>query len=112
LSVSPTDNPETWEINMAKETAAQKRTRIALLLADFDARNRELRKLTKIVEGLKEQVKEIDPGTYGDWQRSDGTPREILDQAAVRQDYAERGVPLPMKVTDAPAVVSFLAGNK
>lgn len=97
---------------MARETAAQKRTRIALLLADYDARSRELRKLVKIVDGLKEQIREIDPGTYGDWQRSDGTPREIMDQAAVKQDYAERGVPLPVKVTDAPIVVSFLAGAK
>lgn len=92
---------------MPRETAAQKRTRIALLLADYDARSRELRKLTKEVEGLKEQVKEIEPGTYGEWIRSEGTPREVLDQAAVREAYKARDEELPVKVTSAPVIVTF-----
>lgn len=96
---------------MARETAAQKRTRISMLLADFDARNREFRKLAKIVEGLKEQVKEIDPGTYGDWIISKGTPREILDQPAARKALEAAGIPIPMKTTDAPVVVSPKAGS-
>jgi hypothetical protein len=91
---------------MPRETAAQRRTRIAMLLADYDARSRELRKLTKIVDGLKEQIREVDAGTYGDWIRGHGTPREIMDMAAVKQDYADRGKPVPMKVTEAPIVVS------
>lgn len=91
---------------MAKETAAQRRTRIGMLLADYANRSEELRKLRKIVEGLKEQVAEVDPGTYGDWIRGEGTPREVLDQAAVRRDYAERGVPLPTFTTAAPVVVT------
>lgn len=91
---------------MARETAAQKRSRISMLLADFDARNRELRKLSKIVEGLKEQVREVEPGTYGDWIRGTGTPREIMDQAEARRLLELNGIPVPMKTTDAPVVVS------
>lgn len=91
---------------MARETAAQKRTRISMLLADYSNRSAELRKLVKIVDGLKEQVREIDPGTYGDWQRSTGTQREILDQAAIKAKYAELGLTLPTKMTDAPIVVT------
>lgn len=94
---------------MARETAAQKRTRISMLLADYSNRAAELRKLVKIVDGLKEQVKEIDPGTYGDWQRSSGTPREILDQQAVKAKYAELGLTLPVKMSDAPIVVRPVA---
>jgi hypothetical protein len=91
---------------MARETAAQRRTRIEMLLADYQNRSSELRKLVKIVDGLKEQVKEVAPGTYGEWQRSTGTPREILDQAAIKAKYAELGLTLPTKMTDAPIVVS------
>lgn len=94
-----------------RETKAQKTTRISLLLADLDARSRELRKLTKEVETLKEQAKAIEPGTYGEWIRSDGTPRQILDQAAVREAYKARDEALPMKTTDAPVVVTF-AGTR
>lgn len=96
---------------MARETAAQKRTRISMLLADYSNRSAELRKLVKIVDGLKEQVREIDPGTYGDWQRSTGTPREILDQAAIKAKYAELGLTLPVKMTDPPVVVRPVVGK-
>ncbi len=91
---------------MARETAAQKRNRISMLLADYDARSRELRKLAKDVDSLKDQVKEIEPGTYGDWILGEGTPREITDQAAVKKDYAERGVPMPTKMTAPPITVT------
>lgn len=89
-----------------RETAAQKRNRIAMLLADYDARSRELRKLAKDVDSLKEQVKEIEPGTYDEWTVSTGTPREIMDQAAVKREYQDRGQVLPTKMTDAPIVVA------
>lgn len=89
----------------ARETAAQRKTRIGHLLADYDNRSKELRKLVKIVDGLKEQVREIPDGKYGDWERSEGTPREILDQAAVKREYAARGDALPMTMTSAPIVV-------
>ncbi len=97
---------------MARETAAQRKSRIALLLADYDARSRELRKLTKEVDTLKTQVKEVPPGTYGEWIRSDGTPREIVDQAAVREAYKARHEDLPTKMTDAPAIVTHAASAK
>lgn len=96
---------------MARETAAQKRNRISMLLADYDARSRELRKLTKDVESLKKQVAEVEPGTYGEWIRGTGTPREIVDQAAVKKSYVERGEPMPMKMTAAPVTVTHVAGG-
>jgi hypothetical protein len=91
---------------MARETAAQKKTRISMLLADYANRSADLRKLAKIVDGLKEQVKEIEPGAYGDWTLAKGTAREILDQPAARKALAEAGLEIPMKMTDAPVVVS------
>ena len=92
-------------------TAAQKRKMTEMLLADYSNRAAELRKLTKIVDGLKEQVKEVAPGTYGEWQRSTGTPREILDQSAIKAKYAELGLTLPVKLTDAPVVVRPVVGK-
>lgn len=95
-----------------KETAAQRRARIEMLLADFANRSEELRKLTKIVDGLKEQIKEIPEGKYGEWMRSSGTPREMLDQTAVKAFYAKHGEPLPTKMSAAPALVRPVAGAK
>lgn len=94
-----------------RETAAAKRSRISLLLADYDARSRELRKLTKIVDGLKEQVKELDPGTYGEWMLATGTPREMLDQAEARKMMEAAGMVVPTKMSAAPAIVTPLAGK-
>ena len=93
---------------MARETAAQKRTRISMLLADYDARSRELRKLTKEVETLKAEVREVEPGTYGEWIRGTGTAREITDQQAVKEDYKARGVPMPTKMTEPPVTVTMV----
>lgn len=89
---------------MPRETAAQMRTRVSLLLADFDNRNRELRKLDKIVAGLKEQIKEIPDGKYLDWEVTRAAPREITDSVAVKRGYAERGELMPTRLTE-PAVV-------
>jgi len=94
-----------------RETKAARASRVSMLLADFDARSKELNKLQTLVKGLKAQVAEIEPGTYGDWVRAYGTPRNVLDQAAVRADYAARGVDLPMKPTDAPVVVTPVAAR-
>lgn len=96
---------------MPRETAAQKKTRISLLLGEFDARNRELRKLETIVKGLKEQIKEIPVGQYGDWNRSEGTPREILDQPAAKKLIIELGGKVPTTFTDPPVVVRPAAGK-
>lgn len=97
---------------MPRETKAQKTSRIALLLAQYDAQSRELRKLYKAVDTLKEQVREVEPGTYGDWVRGTGTPREIVDQKAVNEDYARRGVPVPKKSTEAPVTVAYVKRGK
>jgi hypothetical protein len=94
-----------------RETAAQKRTRIGMLLADYDAQNRALRKAQKDVESLKAQIKEIEPGTYGDWVRGEGTPREITDQEAVKMKYMEMGWTLPTKMTDPPITVTPKVGK-
>lgn len=90
---------------MPRETAAQKRTRISLLLADFDARQRELRKLEKIVDGLKEQVREIAPGTYNDWSVAEGTPRELLNQSEAKRLLTAAGIDVPTVMSKAPMVV-------
>jgi len=89
-----------------RETAAQKRSRISALIADYDARSRELNKLTTIVKGLKEQVREIEPGTYGDFVLGHGTPREIMDQQAARKLLTENGITVPMTTTQAPLTVN------
>lgn len=88
-----------------KETAAQRKSRYAMLLEDYANRNEELRKLTKIVDGLKEQIKEVPPGKYADWELSEGTPREITDQAAVKARFAALGELLPTKLSAAPKIV-------
>jgi hypothetical protein len=80
-----------------------------MLLADYDARSRELRKLAKTWESLKEQVKKEKPGTYGDWVLGTGTPREIVDSAAVKKAYADRGDPMPTKMTEPSVTVTMLA---
>jgi len=97
---------------MARETATQRKTRIGILLAAYDADRRQLAKLAKDVEAMKEEIRQIDPGTYGEWQLSTGSPREILDQAAIKRAYTERGWPLPTKLTEAPINVTPVAGKK
>lgn len=94
-----------------RETAAQKRARTEMLLADYQNRSSELRKLTKIVEGLKEQVSEVPEGKYGEWERTSGTPREITDHVAVKKRYAELGETMPTKMSAAPIVVRPVAGK-
>lgn len=94
-----------------KETVAQRKTRIGMLLADYDARSREYRKLGKDVAALKEQIGEIDSGAYGDWILSRGTPREIMDQRAVKDDYTRRGETMPTTITNPSIVVAPAAGK-
>jgi hypothetical protein len=91
---------------MARETKAAMTARVSALLADFDARNREINKLSKIRDGLKEQIKELAHGTYGDWVLAGGTPRENLDQREAKRLLTEAGIEVPMRMSDAPIVVS------
>jgi hypothetical protein len=84
-----------------------------MLLADFDAKNRELRKLSKDVETMKAQIKlEVPAGTYGDFVRSEGTPRQITDMDAVKMKYMELGLEIPTKMTDPPVIVTPKAAGK
>jgi hypothetical protein len=91
---------------MARETKAQRNSRVSALLADYDARSRELNKLMTIVKGLKEQVRELDSDTYGDWTLTYGTPRSIMDQAAARKRLTDAGIEIPMVDTQAPINVT------
>lgn len=97
---------------MGRETAAARRTRIEGLLADYDNLNRQQLKLKKEVDSLKEQIRDVPPGTYGEWIRSAGTPRENMDQQAVKRQYEERGETVPTKMTEAPIVVTHIAASK
>ena len=95
---------------MPKETAAQRKARITDLLADYFHRSAELRKLAKDVDQMKEQIREeVKPGTYGDYVRSAGAPREITDADAVKRHYAELGQPMPTKLTASPVIVTMKA---
>lgn len=96
----------------ARETVAQKKARISLLLAEFDAASRESRKLAARVKTLKEQIKEIPSGTYGEWVRSEGTPREIQDNLAIKARFAALGEVLPTKMSEAPVIVTHVADKK
>jgi hypothetical protein len=90
---------------MPRETKAQKTSRLSMLLAAYDAKSRELRKLTKDVDEMKEQLRAETPGTYGDFTLAEGTPREILDQPEARKMLSDRKLPIPTKMTDAPIIV-------
>ena len=90
---------------MARETKIQRNARVSALLAEYDATMAALRKYEKTAKDLKEQVREIEPGPYGDWTLALGTAREIMDQQAVVADYKARGAKLPTKMTTPPLVV-------
>lgn len=94
---------------MPRETKAQKNARVGALLAEYDEKSRQLRKLEKDVKDMKARVRELDEGTYGEWLFTLGTPREILDQAQVRKDYADRGEEVPKTTTEASIVVKHMA---
>jgi hypothetical protein len=89
-----------------RETAAQRKSRLSALIADFDARNRELNKLLTIVKGLKAQIKEIEPGTYGDWVLAFKPGRQIVDAQALATIHAEKGITVPMRTADDSIVVT------
>jgi len=91
---------------MARETKAARDRRYADLLADYRNRSDDLNKLMAIVKGLKAQVEDIPPGTYGDWIRAEGRPRVITDPDALRALLEKHGLEVPTKTTKAPVVVT------
>lgn len=96
---------------MPRETAAQKRSRLSALLGDYDARNRELNKLTTIVKGLKEQVREVEAGSYGDWNLTYGAGREMLNQSEAKKLLTEAGIEIPMIATQGSIIITPKAGK-
>lgn len=90
---------------MARETIKARNARVSALLAEYDATMAALRKLEKMAKDLKLQVREIEPGPYGEWTLARGTAREIMDQPAVVAAYKARGEALPTKMTEPPLVV-------
>lgn len=89
---------------MPRETKAQKNARVGALLAEYDEKSRQLRKLEKDVKDMKVRVRELDEGTYGEWLFTLGAGREIMDQAQVQKDYADQGKDVP-KITTQPSIV-------
>lgn len=96
---------------MARETKVQRASRMVNMLGMLDAKSRELRKLTKDVEEIKNKLREEETGTFGDWVYSLGTPREILDQQAAKDALTKAGVVIPMTMTKAPIVVTNTAAS-
>lgn len=97
---------------MPRETKRQRDERVGGLLAEYDEKSRQLAKLESAVKDLKERIRELPEGAYGEWSLAWGTPREILDQAQVRKDYAEQGKEVPKKPTSAPIVVKHVAATQ
>jgi predicted nuclease with TOPRIM domain len=96
---------------MPRETKAQKNARVGALLADYDEKSRQLRKLEGDLKDMKDRIRELAEGQYGEWIFTYGTPREILDQAQVQKDYAEQGWEVPKTETRAPIVVKHVAAT-
>jgi hypothetical protein len=59
--------------------------------AVWSAADKEKKRLAPVIRGLR--------GTAGEWRISlgvDGEDKDVLDEAAIAADYAERGLPVPM----------------
>jgi hypothetical protein len=72
----------------------------------------ELNKLTTIVRGLKEQVREIEPGTYNDLALTFSAGRIMLDQPEAKKLIIAQGLEVPTFVTEGAIVISPVAGKK
>ena len=83
---------------------------IALLLADYDAAQRDKRKAENREKELKEQIEALGLAerTYGDWSFAHGTPSNRLDQTEARRLLNEHGIKIPMKLAKAPIVVKLV----
>ena len=90
---------------MPRETKLQKGRRIERLLADYSAAHDRFRKVKRDFDQLKEEVRHVAPGSYGEWERADGTAREVTDMDAVRAHYRELGEEVPTKATESPVIV-------
>lgn len=97
---------------MTRETIKARNARVGQLLADYDARKRELRKAAAAVKEIEDQVAELDSGEYGDWILSRGTPREILDQRAAKDLMTLYGIVIPTTMTRPPLTVTSTHATK
>lgn len=97
---------------MPRETKAQKAARVALLLADYDAKSRELHKLDKTVERMKDEIRELAPGAYGEWSYAEGSTREILDQKEAKARLEANGLEVPTVETRPSIVVRHTQATK
>jgi cell division protein FtsB len=91
---------------MARETIKARDARVGALLADYDARKRELRKAAAAVKEIEDQVAELESGTYGDWILSRSTPREILNQREAKDALTRAGIEIPTTMSKAPLTVT------
>lgn len=96
---------------MARETKAQRAARLSDLLGEYDRLNKEKRKIESDLKTLKGQLDFVDPGTYGDWVLSFGTPRTIMDQPKVRDYFQANDLELPVMQTAPPISVNPKAGK-
>lgn len=96
---------------MPRETKRQRDERVGALLAEYDEKSRQLRKLERDVKDMKDRVRELAEGQYGEWVFTLGTPREILDQPQVQKDYADQGKAVPKVMTQPPIVVKHVAAT-
>lgn len=96
---------------MPRETKRQRDERVGGILADYDEKSRQLRKLEGDLKDLKDRIRELAEGQYGEWIFTYGTPREILDQAQVQKDYADQGWEVPKTSTRPPIVVKHVAAT-
>jgi hypothetical protein len=92
---------------MARETKAAKGKRIGVLLAHYDAKNREANKLNAEVKALKEEIRKenLAEGTYNDMTLTYGTARQQLDQKEARRLLTESKIEIPMASSEPPLVV-------
>lgn len=91
---------------MPRETIKARNARVSALLAQYDAVNRDANKLDSIRKGLREQIRELDAGPYGEWTLSYGTPKEIVDGKALRSMITEMGLELPMTQSQPSIIVT------
>lgn len=92
---------------MPRTTKAQ----IGMLLAEYDAVNRDFRKSAKRLDELKVQIRALSlkQGPYGEMTFAEGTPREILDQAAAKDALIKAGLPVPVVMTQPPLIIKPIA---
>lgn len=76
------------------------------LLIDFAKAKQEVKDAERERDRLQKLVEALAPGQYGGWVKAYGEPRQIVDQAAVREIFEEINRPLPYTFSKAPLQVT------